>query len=219
MGNMEIVSNIKKNKNKFMIMSMFMMIFTLSCAVKNPNPKNTSTTAIEKSDIVNVDIEKVIEKINQEVKKTDKDKTLKKKVKTIKDTGKENTKGGRSEYTSYNNKNKELRKFTVKHFAETGRLIQEFYIKNDRIYYLYQKKMTYNRPVGWTKAKAKESGDTEYFDLKKSKNEEAKYYFDFDENLVRFISEDGSINDNQEILNVIKNDLKDDYLMNIQNSK
>ena len=83
MGNMEIVSNIKKNKNKFMIMSMFMMIFTLSCAVKNPNPKNTSTTAIEKSDIVNVDIEKVIEEINQEVKKTDKDKTLKKKVKTI----------------------------------------------------------------------------------------------------------------------------------------
>ena len=58
-----------------------------------------------------------------------------------------------------------------------------------------------------------------YGDLKKSKNEEAKYYFYFDENLVRFISEDGSINDNQEILNVIKNDLKDDYLMNIQNSK
>ncbi|RRD38886.1 hypothetical protein EII29_09300 [Leptotrichia sp. OH3620_COT-345] len=201
----------RDNKSKFMSILIFMGIFTLGCAVKNPNPRNKSTTAVEKSDIVRVDIEKIIEKTEKEIEKTDKDKTLRKKIKS--DGEKE------SEYINYYNKNKELKKFVVKHFAETGRLIQEFYIKDGKIYYLYQKKITYNRPVGWTKKKAKESGDTEYFDLKKSKNEEAKYYFDSEENLIRLISEDGKVNDNQEILQVIKNDLKDDYLLNIQNSK
>ncbi|MBF4805218.1 MAG: hypothetical protein HXM47_01325 [Pseudoleptotrichia goodfellowii] len=210
-----IIGTIKGNKMKITVMFIFTMIFVSCYAIKNPNPKNTSTTAVEKEDIVNVDMEKVIEEINSEIRKTDKDKNLKKKVKVIKGSGKDS----KSEYTGYRSKNSELRKVTVKHFAETGRLIQEFYVKNGKIYYLYQKKMTYNRPIGWTKAKAKESGDTEYFNLEKSEVEEAKYYFDFDENLVRFISEDGSINDNQEILKVIKNDLKDEYLMNIQNIK
>ena len=210
-----IIGTIKGNKMKITVMFIFTMIFVSCYAIKNPNPKNKSTTAVEKEDIVNVDMEKVIEEINSEIRKTDKDKNLKRKVKVIKGLGKDS----KSEYTGYRTKNNELRKFVVKHFAETGRLIQEFYVKNGKIYYLYQKKMTYNRPIGWTKAKAKESGDTEYFDLKKSEVEEAKYYFDFNENLVRFISEDGSINDNQEILKVIKNDLKDEYLMNIQNIK
>ncbi|MDO5088517.1 MAG: hypothetical protein Q4D53_01915 [Leptotrichiaceae bacterium] len=201
----------RENRNKFTAILIFAAVFTLSCAVKNPNPRNKSTTAVKKRNIVSGDIEKIIRETEKEVIKTDKDKTLRKKIKS--DGKKE------SEYISYYNKNKEMKKFTVRHFAETGRLIQEFYIKDGKIYYLYQKKITYNRPVGWTEKKAKESGDTEYFDLKKSKTEEAKYYFDFDENLVRLVSEDGEVNDNQEILQVIKNDLKDDYILNIQNSK
>ena len=72
-----IIGTIKGNKMKITVMFIFTMIFVSCYAIKNPNPKNKSTTAGEKEDIVNVDMEKVIEEINSEIRKTDKDKNLK----------------------------------------------------------------------------------------------------------------------------------------------
>jgi hypothetical protein len=97
---------------------------------------------------------------------------LYKKIK--KDQDDASSEGGFIEYYFDNN---QLKKVLEIHFGETGKFITEYYYTKGELIFVYTKEYQYNRPIYWDKQAAKEMGDNEVFDLKKSKIKKNEYYF------------------------------------------
>ncbi|NND77555.1 MAG: hypothetical protein HKN39_05180 [Flavobacteriales bacterium] len=72
----------------------------------------------------------------------------------------------------------EIRLIKVKRFGEMGRVHQEFYFKDDRSIFVLDEAYSYNRPIYWDEAKAKENNDTEFYDPNKTTIAENRYYFE-----------------------------------------
>jgi len=83
--------------------------------------------------------------------------------------------------------NGNLKKMVVNYFSETGRTIEEYYISDGRLIFYFNKIINYNRPIYYDKKIAADNGDSEAFDIKKSKIDEARYYFGTNQKLIQII--------------------------------
>ena len=70
-----------------------------------------------------------------------------------------------------------LLKVVAIHFGETGKNIQEFYIKNGQLSFVFEQQYQYNRPITWDSTAMKENNVTETFDIDKSEIIEDRSYF------------------------------------------
>ena len=84
-----------------------------------------------------------------------------------------------------------LRKMVANYYGEIGNQIEEFYIKDDKLFFCYTKLTGYNRPIYYDKKKKMiiEGADGEVFDASKSIIEECRYYFDSNQILIQIIDE------------------------------
>ncbi|WBL27008.1 hypothetical protein [Zunongwangia sp. HGR-M22] len=81
-----------------------------------------------------------------------------------------------------------LKMMSASWFSETGKKSTEFYIEQGKLFFVLEKTYTYNRPIYWDATKAKNNGDDEVFDLKKSKITENRVYFK-DSKIVLWLNE------------------------------
>lgn len=100
----------------------------------------------------------------------------------------ESTEGGHA--IAYYDKNNDLKLIEVTWFGETGKRITEYYFDNRKLIFAFDQDFDYNRPIYWDEKKAKEMGENEVFDPKKTKVKEDRYYFK-NEKLFLWLDNDG----------------------------
>ena len=122
----------------------------------------------------------------------------------------QSTDGGVVKYFSQNGI---VKKIVVEHFGESWNSFTEYYIKNGKVYFIYDRTQKYNVPyyinANWYKENNLKVG--EVFNSKKSKITEKRYYFDENEKLIRYISGNKIINENIQKLNEIEKNALNEY--------
>lgn len=73
--------------------------------------------------------------------------------------------------------NGELKLIEVLWLGETGKRIIEYYFHDGQLIFAFDQVFNYNRPIYWDEETAKENGDNEVFDPKKTTIKEDRYYF------------------------------------------
>jgi hypothetical protein len=101
----------------------------------------------------------------------------------------ESTEGGLAIYYLKDNDIENLKKISATYFGETGKSIYEFYYEESRLFFVFEQRYEYNRPIYWDKERAEEFNDSEVFDIDKSKITENRYYF-YDDKLVMWLNPD-----------------------------
>ncbi len=86
----------------------------------------------------------------------------------------ESTEGGEANYYYQGD---QIKKIVVRYFGETFRQIQEYYLDNDELIFVYHKFYRYNRPITWDSLAMKENNDDQVFDFDKSEIIEKRSYF------------------------------------------
>lgn len=110
----------------------------------------------------------------------------KQKVTTVEMNG-ESTEGG--ELKVYKDLGGNLRKLKAFYYGETGKIEQEYYVKDGKLFFAFIVRYNYNRPLYWDEKTTKEMGDDEVFDLEKTTTQEFRYYFSPSEKLIRYIDD------------------------------
>jgi hypothetical protein len=85
------------------------------------------------------------------------------------------TEGGLAKFYIQANK---VHKIVTYQYAETYKLISEYYFMNDTISFIYEENYTYNRPIYYDTATMLAMKDNEVFDFDKSKITQKRYYFE-----------------------------------------
>ena len=120
-------------------------------------------------------------------------------VKEIEDSEK-STDGGVIKYYFQNGT---IKKIITEYYSESWNSLTEYYIKNGKVYFIYDRTQKYNVPyyinANWYKENNLKIG--EIFNSKKSKITEKIYYFDENEKLIRYISWNKIINENIKKIN------------------
>lgn len=116
----------------------------------------------------------VVQEIRNEKDKTDKEKLV---------VRKEEVDDGPVGEVSYYYKGNILKKIGSHLYFETGNEYREYYIKNNRVYFIYSK-LTSTEHVIWTD------------NPKVLGIYETRYYFDSNGKIVRYVDEDGKIHEN-----------------------
>jgi hypothetical protein len=83
---------------------------------------------------------------------------------------------------------KKFKKISVKYLGEMGKNDTDFYLKDNKIFFVYDVRTNYNAPVYLTKLEAKKQG-IEAFNPKKSKKDENRFYFK-DNKLIKWLNSD-----------------------------
>ncbi len=96
----------------------------------------------------------------------------------------------------------DVKLITVVGYGETGKNMTEYYFKNQKLFFVFDQRHEYNRPIYWNEKKSQENGDNEIFDPKKSKINTDRYYFD-NENLFLWLDNDKNSVDLTEGTNII----------------
>lgn len=123
-----------------------------------------------------------------------------------KDVLEESTEGGVATFYYANNR---LEKIITTFYGEMGKLVSEYYILDGELSFVFEQFHQYNRPIYYDKAWAKENGDNEWFDEKKTQIIERRYYFD---NETLFHQKTGEENDDDaEILALESQRIKEMY--------
>jgi len=86
----------------------------------------------------------------------------------------ESTEGGQA--TAYYD-NGDLKLIEVVWLGETGKYQIEYYFNDGKLIFAFDQDFDYNRPIYWDEKTAKEFGDNEVFDPKKTTVKEDRYYF------------------------------------------
>ena len=106
-----------------------------------------------------------------------------------------------------------VKKIVAEYFGESGNNLTEYYIKNGKVYFIFDKTEKYNVPYyvdsKWYKENEIKNG--EIFDKRKSKFFEKRYYFDENEKLIRYIDENKKIVENGKKLREIEKDVLKEY--------
>ncbi|MEL6251374.1 MAG: hypothetical protein AAFR87_05120 [Bacteroidota bacterium] len=98
----------------------------------------------------------------------------------------QSTEGG--EIIAFYNTIGELRKVQATIWGEMGKQLEEYYVKEGKLFFAFKQRHNYNRPVYQTDPSViREERDTEIFDPKKSEISEFRYYFDQDQSMIRYI--------------------------------
>ena len=83
--------------------------------------------------------------------------------------------------------NADLRKAVVTYYGETGKVIYEYYVWDNDVFFIFRQDFYYNSPIYWTEDKPEEG--IEAYDENKTKIFENRYYFSNDK-LIRWIDPD-----------------------------
>ena len=106
-----------------------------------------------------------------------------------------------------------VKKIVAEHFGESWNSLTEYYVKNGKVYFIFDKAEKYNVPYyvdsKWYKENKLKNG--EVFDKRKSKFSEQRYYFDENEKLIRYIGENKKIVENGQKLKEIEKDILNEY--------
>lgn len=106
-----------------------------------------------------------------------------------------------------------VKKIITEYFGETWRGTTEYYVKNGKVYFIFDKAEKYNVPYyvdsKWYKENEIKNG--EVFDKRKSKFSEKRYYFDENEKLIRYVGENKKIVENGQKLKEIEKDILKEY--------
>ena len=119
-------------------------------------------------------VNSVVQEIRNEKDRTDKEKLV---------VRKEEVDDGPVGKASYYYKGNVLKKIVSHLYFETGNEYREYYIKNNRVYFIYQK-LTATEHVIWTD------------NPKVLGIYETRYYFDSNGKIVRYVDEKGNIHEN-----------------------
>lgn len=87
----------------------------------------------------------------------------------------ETTEGGEVKYYYQNG---QLEKIVTRHFGETFQQLNEYYLMNGQLSFVFEKTYKYNRPMYYDTTAMKENNDTEAFDFEKSEIVEDRSYFE-----------------------------------------
>jgi hypothetical protein len=147
-----------------------------------------------------------INSIKKEVRKINNDQTLH--IDSIDLIG-ESTDGG--VLLIFKDKNQRQKKIIAKYYCETGKNVKEFYIKNEKLLFCLAQLYIYNRPYYWDETHAKENGDSEVFDDKKTIIEMNRYYFDSKGDLVQMIDKTNKVIRDKMYLMENERDIKIDF--------
>ena len=113
----------------------------------------------------------------------------------------------RKDYTS-------IKKIITEYYSESWNSLTEYYIKNGKVYFIYDRTQKYNVPycinTNWYKENNMKVG--EIFNSKKSKITEKRYYFDENEKLIQYIIGNKRINENIQKLKEIEKNVLSEYL-------
>ena len=130
-------------------------------------------------------------------------------IKEVEDS-EQSTDGGVVKYFSQNGI---VKKIVVEHFGESWNSLTEYYVKNGKVYFIFDKAEKYNVPYyvdsKWYKENKLKNG--EVFDKRKSKFSEQRYYFDENEKLIRYIGENKKVVENGQKLKEIEKDILNEY--------
>lgn len=126
----------------------------------------------------------IIQEIRNEKSKTDKEKlTVREEV--------ADDEAGVAEVIYYY-KGNVLKKIICNHHFETGTEYREYYIKNDKVYFIYEK-MTHTEHT----IKVTSTGEASWIENPKILGiSEKRYYFDSNGNIVRYVDSNGNIHEN-----------------------
>ena len=105
---------------------------------------------------------------------------------TIVEISGESTESGQG--TAYYD-NGHLKLIEVIWLGETGKNKIEYYFNDGELIFAFDQNFDYNRPIYWNEKTAKENGDNEIFDSKKTTVKEDRYYFN-NENLFLWLDND-----------------------------
>lgn len=83
----------------------------------------------------------------------------------------------------------EVKKIVSEHFTDTCRTFTEYYFDEGMLIFILRQNFVYNKPVSYTEEKAKEKGDSTWYDDKKTKMEISRFFF-YENKLVKWIGPD-----------------------------
>lgn len=130
-------------------------------------------------------------------------------VKEIGDS-EQSTEGGVIRYYFQNGIVKKIR---TEYFGETWRGMTEYYVKNGKVYFIFNRTEKYNVPyyinADWYRENDVEIG--EVFDSKKSEIFEKRYYFDENMKLIRYTDENKKNIENVQKLKEIEKEILNEY--------
>ncbi|MEM6804383.1 MAG: hypothetical protein AAF696_23490 [Bacteroidota bacterium] len=119
----------------------------------------------------------------------------------------QSTEGG--ELIAFYDSEGKLRKIGVYLYGEMGKNIDEYYLENEQLFFLFSKRFKYNSPIYHTDSSNLEGKeDIELFDLEKSEISELRYYWGEKGELIRYIDEVDSVFEELEIGIEIEEKLK-----------
>ena len=155
----------------------------------------------------NVNVESKIAQIRKDYKSTNAIKNYI--VKEIEDD-EQSIEGGVIRYYSQNGI---VKKIITEYFGETWRGTTEYYVKNGKVYFIFNRTEKYNVPyyinADWYRENDVEIG--EVFDSKKSEIFEKRYYFDENMKLIRYTDENKKNIENAQKFKEIEKDILSEY--------
>ena len=155
----------------------------------------------------NINVESKIDQIRKDYKSTNAIKNYI--VKEIEDD-EQSIEGGVIRYYSQNGI---VKKIITEYFGETWRGTTEYYVKNGKVYFIFNRTEKYNVPyyinADWYRENDVEIG--EVFDSKKSEIFEKRYYFDENMKLIRYTDENKKNIENAQKFKEIEKDILSEY--------
>ena len=85
------------------------------------------------------------------------------------------TEGGEANFYYYNDS---LYKIIERNFGESLQELNEYYLLNGKLSFVFEKRYNYNRPIYWDSTTMKENNDNQIFDINKSEIIETRSYFE-----------------------------------------
>ncbi len=168
----------KKMKNKniyFFIILIFNLAITVNCQNIKSIESNDSiqlTESYKQEDLpINDYLTSELQPVRDNFKRLN---AIKKWAKIKKIKLLESTEGGEATYYF---QNKNLEKIITHNFGETFQKLTEYYLKNGKLSFVFEKTLQYNRPIYYDSIAKKENHDTEEFDINKSEIIEERSYF------------------------------------------
>ena len=155
----------------------------------------------------NINVESKIDQIRKDYKSTNDIKNYI--VKEIEDD-EQSIEGGVIRYYFQNGI---VKKIITEYFGETWRGTTEYYVKNGKVYFIFNRTEKYNVPyyinADWYRENDVEIG--EVFDSKKSEIFEKRYYFDENMKLIRYTDENKKNIENAQKFKEIEKDILSEY--------
>ena len=130
-------------------------------------------------------------------------------IKEVEDS-EQSTDGG---VVKYYFQNGVVKKIVAEHFGESWNSLTEYYVKNGKVYFIFNRTEKYNVPyyinADWYRENDVEIG--EVFDSKKSEIFEKRYYFDENMKLIRYTDENKKNIENVQKLKEIEKEILNEY--------